>query len=97
MYRRAFAFMREAGYGLPQWGQTPRENPGAVGYLFADDDGRVVGAAGFQSQDKGSPWRAGFHLACPPDIGAKAIWHGIGSSSDNILESSRSSTPYPAP
>lgn len=57
MYRRAFAFKREAGYDFSQCGRTVAENQGAIGYLFSDDEGRVIGAAGFRPETGERPWR----------------------------------------
>lgn len=65
MYRRAFAFKREAGHDFAQWGLNPWDNQGAVGYLFSDSEGRVVGAAGFRPQEGERPWRLDFVWLAP--------------------------------
>lgn len=58
MYRRAFAFKRELGYTFSQWAEKPIHDPEPVGYLFADEDGRVVGSAAFRPQSSDDrPWR----------------------------------------
>ena len=57
VYRRAYAFKREMKFDFTQWSIDPAHDPDAVGYLFADDEGRVVGAAGFRPQQaNGQPW-----------------------------------------
>ncbi len=58
MYRRAFAFKRELGYTFSQWAEKPAHDPEPVGFLFADGEGRVVGAAGFRPQPgRNRAWR----------------------------------------
>lgn len=58
MYRRAFAFKREFGYDFSQWARNPLDDPEPEGFLFSDDDGRVIGAAAFRPQsDADRPWR----------------------------------------
>jgi GNAT superfamily N-acetyltransferase len=58
MYRRAFAFKRELAYDFSQWCLDPSNDPEPVGFLFADEDGRVVGAAAFRPQQGfARPWR----------------------------------------
>lgn len=66
MYRRALAFKRELGYDFPQWGEKPEDNAGAEGYLFADEDSRIVGACAFRLQQEARrPWRMDWIWLCP--------------------------------
>ncbi|WJS98200.1 GNAT family N-acetyltransferase [Novosphingobium humi] len=47
MYSRALAFKREEGYDFLQW-STRETDQNTHGFLFADDDGRIVGACAFR-------------------------------------------------
>lgn len=58
MYRRAFAFKREFRYDFSQWARKPLDDPEPEGFLFSDEDGRVIGAAAFRPQsDADRLWR----------------------------------------
>lgn len=47
VYQRARAFSREFGYSL-QWESEPRFDDAALGFLFHDDQDRLVGACAFR-------------------------------------------------
>lgn len=47
MYLRAFAFKREEHYDFIQW-STSEDDLNAHGFLFADPEGRIVGACAFR-------------------------------------------------
>lgn len=53
MSRRAWSFKREKKYDFVQWGESGSRDtdPNARGFLFADDDRRIVGAAAFRLRD----------------------------------------------
>lgn len=59
MYRRAVAFRREEGYDFVQW-SVPETDPDTHGFLFADEEGRIVGACAFRMRD----FEAGFRRWC---------------------------------
>ncbi|WP_139194640.1 hypothetical protein [Roseovarius tolerans] len=48
IYWRAKVFQREFGYDVPQWEIQGRYDPEALGYVFHDDDFRIIGAACFR-------------------------------------------------
>lgn len=66
MYGRARAFKREMGYDFIQWPSTPLDDVEPIGFLFADDDGRIVGACGFRpvSSQPGA-WAMDWIWLCP--------------------------------
>lgn len=66
MYGRAYAFKREMGYDFTQWASEPARDPAPVGFLFADEDNRIVGACGFRPQpEEVRPWRLDWIWLCP--------------------------------
>lgn len=67
MYDRALEFKRELGYDFPQWALDAGHDPDAVGFLFSDDDGRIIGACSFrpQSHPGERPWRLDWIWLCP--------------------------------
>lgn len=66
VYRRAFAFKRELGYDFVQWSLDATHDPEAVGFLFSDDNGRVVGASVFRPQEgEMRPWRLAWIWIAP--------------------------------
>ncbi len=66
MYSRAYAFKREMQYDFAQWSPTPIHDPEPVGFLFADDDNRIVGACAFRPQPgEARPWRLDWIWLCP--------------------------------
>jgi hypothetical protein len=51
MYERAFLFKREFGYDFTQWENPSKRSerePGAIGFLFASESGRIDGACAFR-------------------------------------------------
>lgn len=50
MYGRASAFRREMGYDFVQWSERKTDKH-AHGFLFADDEGRIVGACAFRQRE----------------------------------------------
>lgn len=66
MYSRAYAFKREMEYDFTQWASQPDHDPNPVGFLFADEDNRIVGACGFRPQrEEVRPWRLDWIWLCP--------------------------------
>lgn len=67
VYDRALEFKREFGYGFPQWNPDPRADPDAVGFLFSDQQDRIVGACAFRPQggENERPWRLDWIWICP--------------------------------
>ena len=67
VHGRALEFKRELGYDFVQWGKDAVDDPSAVGFLFADDCGRIVGACAFRPRSHGSerPWRLDWIWICP--------------------------------
>jgi hypothetical protein len=67
VYDRALEFKRELGYDFPQWALDAGHDPDAVGFLFSDDDGRIIGACSFrpQSHPGERPWRLDWIWLCP--------------------------------
>jgi RimJ/RimL family protein N-acetyltransferase len=63
---RALLFKREFKYDFLQWSENAQHDIDAVGYLFADEDGRIVGACAFRPQDEpGGRWRLDWIWLCP--------------------------------
>lgn len=67
VYDRALEFKRELGYDFTQWSLEAHHDPDAVGFLFADEDGRIVGACAFRPQERPAerPWRLDWIWICP--------------------------------
>ncbi|MDP9838644.1 hypothetical protein J2T09_003416 [Neorhizobium huautlense] len=65
VYERARLFRRELGYDFVQW--SVERDPDAVGFLFADEGGKIVGACSFRAQPngRGRPWRLDWIWLCP--------------------------------
>lgn len=65
VYERARMFRREFGYDFVQW--SVEYDPDAVGFLFADEGGKIVGACSFRTQPEGSGrrWRLDWIWLCP--------------------------------
>lgn len=55
IYWRAKVFQREFRYDTVQWEIEGRYDPDAVGYVFRDQDFRIVGACCFRPIESGSP------------------------------------------
>ncbi|GEO84649.1 MULTISPECIES: C2H2-type zinc finger protein [Alphaproteobacteria] len=57
VYERARMFRREFGYDFVQW--SVEDDTDAVGFLFSDEEGRIVGACAFRPQQEGMgrAWR----------------------------------------
>lgn len=58
MYRRALAFKREFHYDFVQWDAVnPRSDATGQGFLFVDEEQRIVGACAFRlREDDGKSW-----------------------------------------
>jgi hypothetical protein len=54
VYWRAKVFQREFRYDTPQWEIEGRHDPKAIGYVFRDDDFRIIGACCFRPLESGS-------------------------------------------
>lgn len=68
MYERARQFKREFGYDFLQWEPPERIDPYAVGFLFSDAEGRIVGACAFRPATPGEPtWRLDWIWMCPSE------------------------------
>jgi hypothetical protein len=66
MYGRAYAFKREMAYDFTQWASQPAHDPAPVGFLFADEESRIVGACAFRPQhEEARPWRLDWIWLCP--------------------------------
>lgn len=68
VYDRALEFKRELGYDFVQWQTDPDYDSEAVGFLFSDDEDRIVGACAFRPQPAGrgkNPWRLDWIWMCP--------------------------------
>lgn len=67
VYERAVEFKREFRYDFVQWSLDARDDPGAVGFLFSDEQGRIVGACSFRRQQAPSirGWRLDWIWICP--------------------------------
>ena len=65
---RATFFRREFHYDFVQWGSSKGDNdPGARGFLFADDEDAIVGACVFRlrNQDGEKRWGLQWVWVCP--------------------------------
>jgi len=68
MYERARQFQREFGYDFPQWEPPNGRDPEAIGFLFSDAEGRIVGACAFRPEWPGAPtWRLDWVWICPSE------------------------------
>lgn len=67
VYDRALEFKRELGYDFEQWQTDPGYDPEAIGFLFSDERGRIVGACAFRPQHGANerPWRLDWIWICP--------------------------------
>jgi hypothetical protein len=68
MHSRAYAFQRELGYDFVQW-DCPERDKDAHGFLFADSDGRILGACAFRLRDDkigGNRWGLQWIWIAPP-------------------------------
>jgi hypothetical protein len=54
VYWRAKIFKREFGYDMPQWEIKGYHDPKAIGYIFRDNDFRIIGACCFRPHEKQS-------------------------------------------
>ncbi|WP_421445827.1 GNAT family N-acetyltransferase [Agrobacterium tumefaciens] len=65
VYERSRLFRREFGYDFVQW--SVEHDPDAIGFLFADEEGRIVGACSFRTQPEwnGRRWRLYWIWLCP--------------------------------
>ncbi|KAA9384117.1 hypothetical protein [Neorhizobium galegae] len=65
VYERARVFRREFGYDFVQW--SFEHDPDAVGFLFSDQEARIVGACTFRPQQESTvrPWRLDCIWLCP--------------------------------
>jgi hypothetical protein len=67
VYDRALEFKRDLGYDFAQWQTEARHDPDAIGFLFSDERGRIVGACAFRPQHGANerPWRLDWIWICP--------------------------------
>ena len=74
VYDRALKFKRELNYDFTQWSLEARYDPDAIGFLFSDEEGRIIGACCFRPQDRAGerPWRLDWIWICP---GARRCGH----------------------
>ena len=65
VYERARLFRREFGYDFLQW--SIEDDPDAIGFLFSDGIGRIIGACAFRPQlgNADRPWRLDWIWLCP--------------------------------
>lgn len=68
MFERAVAFKREFHFDFFQW-NDPRDarNPLAQGFLFADEDGAIIGACAFKEINRGKSWCLDWVWICPKE------------------------------
>lgn len=70
MYNRALAFKREFHYDFVQWSAQGNVNPDAHGFLFAGENGEIVGACAFRNRTKEkdvSRWGLQWIWICPDE------------------------------